>query len=322
MSKLPPLFIVSSGRSGTTLLRAMLNAGDDYYIPYESEFIARAYPYYADKVQFNKKDYIWVARQFKKTSANGGWGMTQDDIVTQLENHKPQTFAEVHDVICKAYLQQIGADHAQWGIKTPYLVDSLDVIFAVYPNAKVVHIVRNGKDVYLSYQDIHNKNKTRFGPKGLTTNAYYWVQGLRRVEKSKCSSIYELRYEDLLNDSVNQLNALCDFLGIKYSKSMNEDYHRSKWAKHLVLEVEKNQHKKTQQGLDHSNIEKYMKRMTKFQRFTYELIAGSYLQKYNYEVEYPFLSSRLMYFLNLPVYQLAKVYRDWHNAKKLAKHFK
>lgn len=319
---LSPLFIVSSGRSGTTLLRAMLNAGDDYYIPYESEFIARAYPCYADKVEFNNEDYTRIARQFKITSDSSGWGMTQDYIVDQLIKHKPQSFAEVHDVICKAYLHQIGADHAQWGIKTPYLVDSLDVIFAVYPDAKVVHIVRNGKDVYLSYQDIHNKNKTRFGPKGLAANAYYWVQGLRRIEKAKCSSIYELRYEDLLNDSANQLKALCVFLGVKYSESMNEDYHRSKWAKLLTVDREQIQHKKTKQGLDRTNAEKYMTRMTRFQRFAYELMAGWYLQKYNYKVEYPFLSSRLMYCLNLPVYLLAKLYRDRHNAKKFSKHFK
>lgn len=73
IEKIYPVFIVSSGRSGTTLLRGILNASNQIYIPHESEFIARAYPFYNNKQNFNEDDYQKIVKIFVKTSQNNGW---------------------------------------------------------------------------------------------------------------------------------------------------------------------------------------------------------------------------------------------------------
>ena len=65
--KLPTLFIVSSGRSSTNLLASILNASEQIYIPYESDFIARAYPHYQhkDKLARQFNNFLYAKRDRK-----------------------------------------------------------------------------------------------------------------------------------------------------------------------------------------------------------------------------------------------------------------
>jgi hypothetical protein len=297
--KSQPIFIVSSGRSGTTLLRGMLNASNQIFIPHESWFLGWAYPYYHQKTHFSKQDYQQIVRFFKKTSEADGWGMQEDYLLTCLRELAPQNFAEVNSVIYEAGLRQQGLENLQWAIKAPILIFSLEKIFRLFPEAKVIHIVRDGRDVHLSYKRIHQSGGFKFGPKGVITSAFYWVDGLRCIEwiqriQNK-QMVYELRYEDLLNCPEDELLKLCFFLGIEYSQSMYESYHLSERNYNLVLdEQKKTYHKKITEGLDSRNKEKYLREMPKFARFIFELIAAPYLKKYDYPLEFPWLNTHFL----------------------------
>ena len=72
-NNLPPVFIVSSGRSGTTLLTAMLNASGQIFIPHESYFLARAYPLYGKTCSFSEDDYQALAELFKIWRSSDIW---------------------------------------------------------------------------------------------------------------------------------------------------------------------------------------------------------------------------------------------------------
>lgn len=69
--KLAPMFIVSSGRAGTNLLRAMLNANTQIYILHESFFISMAYSFYYKKQSYPEENYQF----FIKTTQDSGWKM-------------------------------------------------------------------------------------------------------------------------------------------------------------------------------------------------------------------------------------------------------
>ena len=84
--KFPELFIVSSGRSGTTLLSLMVNASELIYIPYESDFIARAYPHYGDYHKFTKEDYQQIIKIFQKSAKKKGWGMSFEYLLGKLRS--------------------------------------------------------------------------------------------------------------------------------------------------------------------------------------------------------------------------------------------
>lgn len=86
--KLPSVFIVSSGRSGTSLLTSILNASKQINIPYESDFIARAYPFYKHKTDFNHNDYHQIVKLFKQASQPKLWDMSEAYLFSILEKKK------------------------------------------------------------------------------------------------------------------------------------------------------------------------------------------------------------------------------------------
>ena len=93
--KKPEVFIVSSGRSGSTLLQSLLNSSEQIYIPQESDFIARAFPFFENKSSYVTDDYKVLASMFCSTSQDDGWGFKQQDIFQALEKEKPNSFADV-----------------------------------------------------------------------------------------------------------------------------------------------------------------------------------------------------------------------------------
>lgn len=313
MIKSPEIFIVSSGRSGTTLLVSILNATKQVFIPYESDFIARAYPSYAHRNTFSSLDYSALVDIFYRSSQPEGWGMEKSYIYEHLYKHNPQTFAEVHSTICHAYHEQQGTARLKWGIKAPVLIASLDRIKHVYPNSKIVHIIRDGRDVYLSYKKVHQKSPVKFGPKTLLENALYWVDGLRRVEEFvRDNQVYELKYEDMLMDAKKELSGLCEFLGVNYDKSIHEKFQSFERNQELIpTKLVENLHGKVQSGLDSSNSKKYKIQMTPVGRYLFEILTLPYLARYRYDIEFPIILSMLFAPLRSFLYTIARLLNNW-----------
>ena len=319
--KLPKVFIVGSGRSGTTLLASMLNASDQLYIPYESDFIARAYPYFCDKTSFDDHDYRLISKLFRITAKQEGWGMSEQYLFSYLQQKYPQTFAEVNSTICEAFHGREATENLEWGIKAPVLIASLDRISEVCPDSKIIHIVRDGRDVYLSYRKIHESSKIKFGPKGVIESALYWVDGLRRIENfsndNKKVNVFELRYKDLLAEPGRKLKQLCDFISIKYKRDMYERFNKIDRNKKVAPDQFKQSiHKKLDSGLDPNNAEKYLSKMSKSELIKFELIAAPYLAKYGYQLQYPILKSFWLAPIRGILYSLAKIFNDWRYAQR------
>ncbi len=307
-----PVFIVSSGRSGTTLLRTMLNSGDELHIPHESDFIARAFPVYCQRNDIQESDYVVAISFFRRTSQNSGWGLPFEYLMECLKKKSPNSFKELNIVFAQAYFDYHNLSPDKWGIKAPVLIASIYRILKVFPKAKIVHLVRDGRDVHLSYRAVHqNPDVKSFGPKGVISSALYWTDGLRRVEKFE-EQIFQLRYEDLLSNPAIEIKRLCSHLGIRYSPVMYTAYSEAKGNKDALLsEHRKTIHAKIEAGLDASNINKYKVKMKKIERFVFELFASTYLNKYGYELEFPILSYRIISPIRGIAYGFAKVFNDF-----------
>ena len=305
-AKNPKSFIVSSGRAGSTLLQSILNSSQQIYIPRESDFVARAYPFFKDKTKYDTKDYELLAALFSKTSQDDGWEMETGYVKAFLEKNQPQSFADAFNEIFQAYCESENIETNNWAIKHPVLISSLDVLGSVYPVAKIVHMCRDGRDVYLSYKNIHEKSGVKFGPKGVVSNALYWVDGLRRVEEyQKENEVFEITYEGLLENTETELEKLCEFLDIRYCASMTQNY--GKQRQEIPKSFSASIHKNLSKGLMIDNTKKYLSKMTKLQIFIYEIIASPYLKKYEYPLEYGFTASILFSPLRICLYSLARM---------------
>lgn len=176
----------------------------------------------------------------------------------------------------------------------------------------MIHIVRDGRDVCLSYQAIHknNKIKEKFGPKGVIQNALYWIDGLRRIERLSDFDIHEFRYEDLITRPEKELTQLCDFIEVEYTSDMYGNQQQSGSNQLLSNQLSTTIHKKLSQGLDPKNKKKYKKQMSPLSRFQFELFAAPYLSKYGYELTFPWLNSHIFTPLRLVSYFTARKLND------------
>jgi hypothetical protein len=205
-----PFFIVGSARSGTTLLRLMLNAHPDVAVPPESRFIAELW---------TGQDEVKIDELLAKLDRNKRfqtWGLPLAAVRQELDDKTFAPYTEVIEAAYHAYARAHGK--RRWGDKTPRYVRNIPLLARLWPDARFIHLIRDGRDVALSYADVP------FGPKNVATAAKLWsarVQaGLRDGRVLGGKRYIEVNYEDLVEDPEGETRDLCDFLELDFHSRM------------------------------------------------------------------------------------------------------
>lgn len=210
-------FVVGCGRSGTTLLRAMLTSHPDLAVPAESYFIVsmnmqrRRYEhprgFLLDLYLADLDRHGWF-RQWDLPLASVAEQLRSEDPVRHLSDAFRGTYA--------AYAKAQGK--SRYGDKTPPYVLNIPAISEVFPESRFIHLIRDGRDVAASLTKVH------FGPDSIVEAALYWqahVEAGRIAGSALASDRYlEVRYEDLVSRPRETLQALCDFIDLPFADSM------------------------------------------------------------------------------------------------------
>jgi Sulfotransferase family len=209
-------FIVGCGRSGTTLLRAMLNAHSAFAVPSESYF-----PVWFSRFpnRYRRWDGRSVESFFTELSSHNYfamWGLSPDKVHAALQSAGPEDFSQAVRTVYALYAQEKGK--TRYADKTPIFVSHMRRLADLFPEAVFIHLLRDGRDVALSIMDV------TWGPDDLDQAALYWKQQVRRGLKAADAlgpgRYYSLRYEDLLAAPAVELERLCHFVGVEYSEQM------------------------------------------------------------------------------------------------------
>lgn len=218
-----PIFIIGVHRSGTTLLRYMLNSSPRIYIPPESDFI----PYFFLRdpmAKLSEKRLAHILQTiFTRYRFVREWQGEPPDASAFLEAMPSRTPAGLLTALYRTYADQHGA--VRWGDKTPIYTSYVDLIHRMFPQAQFVHIIRDGRDVGLSMLD-------KWGQKEFHIDLYFtarnWVKRIRQAQTAGARlgpNLYrELRYERLVQYSERELQSLCDFLGETYVPEMAQPH--------------------------------------------------------------------------------------------------
>lgn len=216
-------FIVGIGRSGTTLLRAILDSHPDLAIPAESDFIVqmalREERYYS-LGQFDRSSFLEDLFRHPRFQR---WDISER-VVRQAMNGGPiRDFASAIRAVYEAYATHKGKPH--YGDKTPSYLYHMNLLGRLFPEGKFVHIVRDGRDVVLSRLDYPSM------PGKLPSQALLWRRGLkkgRRLGRHLGHERYiEVRYEDLVKDPDAVIREVCRFLGMQFDPSMLQYHERA-----------------------------------------------------------------------------------------------
>lgn len=227
MQQNPFVFVVGCPRSGTTLLQRMLDSHPELAVANDTHFIPRALgasaalddtPLSDGLVQavvaYHRFPRLGIANDVAQRLARGVRGYPE--FVTRLYAE----FARLHG-------KRLG------GEKTPDYVRHLPLLHRLFPWAKIVHIIRDGRDVALSTLEWANGTK---GPgryelwhsEPLAVCALWWrwqVRAGREQAGILGPHVYrEVRYEELVARPEEVLRTLADFLGLDYAHEML-DFH-------------------------------------------------------------------------------------------------
>src|SRR4029450_6951764 len=100
----------------------------------------------------------------------------------------------------------------------------LDLLERVFPDARYVHLVRDGRDAALSFFEMRRRPRFNVArPRGLASFASHWrleVEGARQRGSRLAPRYPELRYEDLVREPETELRRICDFLELEFEPAM------------------------------------------------------------------------------------------------------
>lgn len=211
----PVPFIVGVPRSGTTLLRLMLDAHPEVAIPSETHFI----PDVANAFRDRRTD---ARRLTELLVAHHRWGdfhLDADELRARFERIQPLNAADSVRAFYRLYAE--GQGKRRWGDKTPGYVKKLRVIGRLFEEARVIHIIRDGRDVALSVISMN------WGANEASKVAEMWVRriSLARESAAELPGYIEVRYEDLVEDTDPVLHRVCGLIELDFDPVMLE-YHR------------------------------------------------------------------------------------------------
>ena len=151
----PPIFIIGSGRSGNTLVRRVLMASGAIYIPPETYVLGEVIEIWPRTAVLPWRERVWLfCAYFEKHPEFSTFNLVNLNKFAAQAAALPRNDRNLRNLINAFYRflgNAQGISTERWGDKTPYNTHHLPAIAALYPNAKFLWLVRDGRDVALSY---------------------------------------------------------------------------------------------------------------------------------------------------------------------------
>jgi len=219
-SEIPgPIFMFGYERSGTTLLSMMAGAHPELAVPLT---VTGMWFRYAQKLgEYNnlasRADVDRLVRDLLDEERISLWdeSIEAEEVLAQLrESSYPAVIAAFHRV----YANKKNKPH--WANMDIATLDEMHQMYNWFPDARFLHIVRDGRDVALSHETMP------YGEANTLDCAQSWERRLTtnmKMGKMLPDLQYKIiRYEDLVLDSEKTLADLCRFFGLAYSPRMLE----------------------------------------------------------------------------------------------------
>lgn len=283
---LPAPFIVGAPRSGTTLLRLMLDAHPALAMPPETGFLPAVL---ALRSRAGPEAFLSLVTGFETWP---DFGLEVRDLGTALRDLTPFSLADAVRAFYRLYARRFGK--RLWGDKTPDYGLHLPAIQSLLPEARFIHLIRDGRDVALSLRPLW------FAPsRRMQDLARHWVQRVSTTRAlGRGSPPYlEVRFEDLVRRPADQLALLCRFLDLDYDPAMlryherastrldeHQERRHADGTARLTRAERRSQQWRTQLPPDLSRIACHRSEMTPKERRAFEGVAGGLLRELGYEV--------------------------------------
>jgi Sulfotransferase family len=214
----PPVLILGVRRSGTTLLRVMLDRHSQLAVPDESYFVPQLADRHLRRIEVD--DFVDDLRRLNTLAE---WHVPLEDVRARLHDGMPVGAAI--GAVYAVYAAQHGKP--RWGDKTPMYMQNLRLLERLFPDALFVHLIRDGRDAALSFLSMPRGivTETWMHPRTPADFACQWrteVAAARSLGRRVGPRYLEVRYEELVADVESALRSICAFAGLDYEPGMTE----------------------------------------------------------------------------------------------------
>ncbi|MEO6866900.1 MAG: sulfotransferase [Gaiellales bacterium] len=271
----PPFFIVGSDRSGTTMLRLILDRAGPA-IPPETMFITDFAGALNSSGGLESHDAaVELTRKIWSHPRVTLWGIEGEPDLPPVGLSHVEAFRWAVEQPYLAYMRREGK--TWWADKTPPHIDHIELLATIWPDAKFIELVRDGRDVSLSMQGMP------FGGNNAWTTAKRWAHCIRVGEAARSErpdQVLLVRYEDLVTESEREVRRVSEFLDIEYDADM------------LAVEktdVTKLQHDQKDwfsnlwQGINTNAMDKWRTKMSEHDQRLFLAAAGPELALHGYD---------------------------------------
>ena len=211
----PAPFVVASPRSGTTLLRMMLDAHPELAIPSETHFI----PELIDSFDERRRSPDEVLEMLRSHRRWEDFHLDADELLARLREREPLDAGESLRAFFGLYAHTQGGK-PRWGDKTPEYVEFMRPVSKALPEARFIHVIRDGRDVAMSRVRWRMKRAGKKPP--MQRLAKRWVKAVTGARKqgAKLDHYMEVRYEDLIAETEPTLRRICEFIDLRWAPEM------------------------------------------------------------------------------------------------------
>lgn len=271
--------MIGTQRSGSNLLRLMLNQVSEIAAPHPPHILQRLMPLLPayDNLEQTESFNLLVDDVCRLVELNPvpweGVNLDRADVARRCrERSLVAVFCAVYDILAETW----GAN--QWCCKSLANVFYLPEINAYLPDAKYIYLHRDGRDVALSFQ------KAVVGEKHIFNIAQNWAKAQRLAiqmrDRLGADQFYSVSYENLTSDPETTLQGLCNFLQVEYTPAML-DFHESSEASNAAASSAL--WGNVTKPVIKDNTKKFLKHATDEEMIIFELVAGDVLDALGYE---------------------------------------
>jgi Sulfotransferase family len=271
-----PLILLGVSRSGTTLLRVILDRSPGIAIPDESFFVPLLARRHRRTVEAER-----FLDDVSRVPTIREWGLCADDVAPRVRTGMPTGKAIA--AIFETYADRAGKP--RWGDKTPMYMRHLPLLESLFEEAQYVHLIRDGRDAALSFLEMPEGTytKTWAHPRTPAQFACLWrrevgdARGLGgRVGPGR---YHEVRYEDLVANAESVVTGICAFAGLPFEPTML-DYTGS-------VDVSAKPHQQRLLSPPTSGVRSWREDMAAVDVAAFDAVAGDLLGDLGYEVATP-----------------------------------
>ncbi|WP_153009732.1 sulfotransferase family protein [Mastigocoleus testarum] len=253
----PHVFVVGAPRSGTTLMFSVLASHPAF------SFIERETFFFVPRNVLDLECY---------TRLSNFGGPTKQEIkdIFKASSNLVELYDNVADLIKQRDRKQRFLE------KTPFHVLYLKFLINHFPNAKFIHMIRDGRDCYLS-----SKRLAAHYHKPLSKEATLWCDSIKaRQSLGESRQIIDIRYEEFTHKPLEITQKIMNFLGEDF---LEEQVKTTSYSKTKMFAGESG-HERLKQPIKPSSIGQWREKMTSEEINLFQNIAGSQLKQFNYEV--------------------------------------